>query len=135
MFEGLSIILGLATLYLITQTMRYRSLYKESCRNHKTVADMYNELNDKYKSQVEGGKEPFWRFQEDITRYVEEQGITYAELSRKLNADRSYISAIVNGRSRPSLEKAMEIVFELGFTQKEVEYYEQHLFPHLQRKE
>lgn len=55
------------------------------------------------------------RYGEVLAYYLEKQGITPAELARRINSPRSTVHALLNGRAKePTLGKAKAIADALG---------------------
>lgn len=60
--------------------------------------------------------------------------ITPTELSRRINAEPSYVRAILRGRIKPSKERLQPLMYEAKFKAEEIEHFNNKYLPTLQKQ-
>jgi len=81
-----------------------------------------SEVNQQWKQMIEEAEKsvdywstgPVVQFTEDICELMEEQGITRAELARRLGTSRAYITKIMSGNASFSLNMMVKVAMAVG---------------------
>lgn len=68
------------------------------------------------------------QFREKLRHYMEASGKTGAAVSRSVGRHLGYVGDVLAARMFPTEDKAVELMYEVGFTEEEVSYFEKHLY-------
>jgi transcriptional regulator with XRE-family HTH domain len=79
------------------------------------AAKLWREMVEEAEKSVEfWAAGPIVQFTEDVCRLMEEQGISRAELARRLGTSRAYITKIMSGNASFSLNMMVKVAMAVG---------------------
>ncbi len=80
-----------------------------------THMDRYKQLFDKALGSADAWTDvPVTEFSEDVARMMEEQGVSRAELARRLRTSRAYVTRMLGGNANFTLQTMTKVAMALG---------------------